>query len=126
MQSRDSAAHRIHLPLVLAMNAVARNRVWIVVMGLVILAGGLYGFGHKFVALVTLALHEENGAEAAFAVAPVVNYLFASMGFLCLVGWAASHGMFNDIEAPKYTMLDVEDELDAIGRDADFSQSVLE
>jgi hypothetical protein len=95
-------------------------------MGLVILGGGLYGFGHKFLALVRLSLDQSEGADAAFAVAPVVNYLLASFGFLCLVGWAAAHGMFHDIEAPKYTLLETEERLDALTDDEKYSHSVLE
>lgn len=108
------------------MNAAARNRLGVAAMGAAILLGGVWGFGHKFVALVQLSLDKQAGAEAAFAVAPVVNYLLASLGFLCLVGWAAGHGMFHDVEAPKHTMLDVEAELDALSGDAQFSKSVLE
>jgi hypothetical protein len=107
------------------MTAVTRNRIWIAVMGAVILGGGIYGFGHKFLALVRLSLDAKEGADAAFAVAPVVNYLLASVGFLFLVGWAASHGMFHDIEAPKYTMLETEERLDAISDDEKYSQSIL-
>jgi hypothetical protein len=43
----------------------------------------------------------------------VLNYLLASMGFLCLFGWAAMHGMFRDVEQPKVTMLENEARLDA-------------
>ena len=88
--------------------------------------GGVWGFGHKFVALVQLALDKQAGADAAFAVAPVVNYLLASLGFLCLVGWAAAHGMFHDVEAPKHTMLDIEAQLDARSGDAEYVKSVME
>lgn len=102
------------------------NRVGVIALATVILGGSIWGFGHKFVALVLLALNERDAADAAFAVAPVVNYLLASLGFLCLVGWAAAHGMFHDIEGPKQTMLDVEARLDARTHDADYSRSVLE
>ncbi|RIK85345.1 MAG: hypothetical protein DCC67_04120 [Planctomycetota bacterium] len=109
------------------MSPQVKNRIWIASLGGLILAFGIWGFGHKFVALVMLALQERMGdKDAAFAVAPVVNYLLASMGFLCLVGWAAAHGMFHDIERPKHTMLDVESELDRRSGDARYSRSVLE
>lgn len=103
-----------------------KNRLWVTTLGLMILGGGIWGFGHKFYALVLLALNEQEAADAAFAVAPVVNYLLASLGFLCLVGWAAAHGMFHDIERPKQTMLDIEAKLDRQSGDADYSRSVLE
>ena len=108
------------------MNERLVNRIWVAVLGLMILGGGIWGFGHKFLALVQLALNEQEGADAAFAVAPVVNYLLASLGFLCLVGWAACHRMFHDIEGPKYAMLETEARLDAESGDEIFSQSVLQ
>jgi hypothetical protein len=40
-----------------------------------------------------------------------VNYLLASIGFLCMLIWAAANGMFRDIEQPKYRMLEVEEQL---------------
>lgn len=108
------------------MNNQTVNRIWVVVLGLMILGGGIWGFGHKFLALVRLAMNEQEGADAAFAVAPVVNYLLASLGFLCLVGWAASHRMFHDIEGPKYAMLETEARLDAAAGEVDYSQSVMQ
>jgi nitrogen fixation-related uncharacterized protein len=42
----------------------------------------------------------------------VVNYLLASLGFFCLLMWAALNGMFRDLEQPKYNMLENERELD--------------
>lgn len=109
-----------------AASKIRRNRVGVIALATVILGGSIWGFGHKFVALVLLALNERDAADAAFAVAPVINYLLASLGFLCLVGWAAGHGMFHDIEGPKITMLKVEAQLDSRNDDADFSRSVLE
>ena len=50
--------------------------------------------------------------EGAFAIAPIVNYLLASAGFLFVLLWATANGMFHDIEAPKYRMLEREEELD--------------
>ena len=35
----------------------------------------------------------------------MVNYLLASLGFLCLLLWAAVNGMFHDMEKPKRIML---------------------
>ena len=45
-------------------------------------------------------------------VAPIANYLLASLGFFCLLLWAAARGMFRDIERPKYDMLAQEEALD--------------
>ena len=60
---------------------------------------------------ITLAKGDVDGA---FALTPVVNYLLASLGFLCLFGWAACNGMFHDIEQPKRDMLESERQLDEL------------
>jgi hypothetical protein len=70
----------------------------------------LFGFGAKFVELI----HVFRGdADGAFAVAPIMNYLLATTGFLFLLGWAAANGMFHNIEQPKNDMLANESRLDA-------------
>ena len=87
-----------------------RLQGWVTLgMAAAILLPSLYGFGSKFVEFVALASGEVDGA---FAIAPVVNYLLASLGFLCLFGWAAYNGMFHDIERPKVQMLENERRLD--------------
>jgi hypothetical protein len=67
------------------------------------------GFGSKFVELIHVF---QGDAEGAFAVAPIVNYLLATTGFLFLLGWAAANGMFHNIEQPKQDMLAQEAALD--------------
>ena len=79
-----------------------------IVLALVILVPALLGFGTKFVDFLILVRDEEG----AFTVMPILNYLLVSFGFLLLFGWAVLHGMFRDIERPKYTMLDNEKRLD--------------
>ena len=83
------------------------------VLALVILIPSLWGFGSKFVEFVALVRGDVDGA---FAITPVINYLLASLGFLCLFGWAAAGGMFHDIEEPKYKMLENEERLDRESR----------
>ncbi len=91
--------------------APSRRRRWLTLaLALGILLPSLWGFGTKFVELVRLT---QGDAEGAFAIAPVVNYLLASTGFLLLFFWAAANGMFRDVEGPKYTMLETERRLDA-------------
>ena len=80
-----------------------------------------YSFALKFYELILVARHDPNGA---FAVTPIVNYLLASFGFLCLLGWAAANGMFREIERPKHTMLENEAWLDSTSEDvSDFTGS---
>lgn len=83
-------------------------RVTLLLAVLILIPSG-YGFVGKFVELVHVFRGEPGGA---FAVAPIMNYLLASLGFLCLLLWAASRGMFRDIESPKHEMLEHEELLD--------------
>lgn len=83
---------------------------WVMLaMALAVLVPCLLGFGTKFLEFIALY---RGDAEGAFAISPILNYLLASFGFLLLFGWAALGGMFHDIEAPKYTMLENEAVLD--------------
>jgi nitrogen fixation-related uncharacterized protein len=88
-----------------------RSLAWIVtiVFAVVILIPSMLGFVMKFMELIHLTQGESDGG---FAITPVVNYLFASAGFFFLLLWAAVNGMFNDLEKPKYIMLDNEELLD--------------
>ncbi len=102
-----------------------RNRI-VLAMAVVILGFCFFGFGSKFIELVKLVKDSDSAAsEGVFAVAPLMNYLLASAGFLCMLGWAAAQGMFNDIEGPKVTMLEHEEQLDRFDSDAHFSDSIL-
>lgn len=74
----------------------------------IVLIAGCF-FCWKFYDLVMVAMYVPDGA---FAVTPIVNYLLAGLGFLCMLGWAGFNGMFHDIEQPKQTMLDNEHQLD--------------
>ncbi|MEZ6068449.1 MAG: hypothetical protein R3B90_22665 [Planctomycetaceae bacterium] len=76
---------------------------------MLILIPSLLGFATKLIEFKHVV---EGDADGAFALTPIVNYLLASLGFLCLLAWAAMHGMFRDIEAPKHVMLDRERLLD--------------
>lgn len=96
-------------------------------MAVVILGFCAYGFGSKFIEFLYLVLSDkESASEGVFAVTPVLNYMLASMGFLCLLGWAATQGMFTNIEQPKHSMLDIDAELDAENDDSQYTRSVLQ
>lgn len=83
-------------------------RVTLLLAVLILIPSG-YGFAGKFIELIHVFRGEPGGA---FAVAPMMNYLLASLGFFCLLLWAARHGMFRDIEKPKFEMLAHEELLD--------------
>jgi len=87
-----------------------RGQFWTtVVLAVLILLPSMYGFVGKFVEFVHIYRGEAGGE---FAVAPIMNYLLASAGFFCLLVWAAWHGMFHNIEQPKFDMLAGEERLD--------------
>jgi nitrogen fixation-related uncharacterized protein len=78
---------------------------------LVLLFGG-GGFLFKFAEFLRNAL---SGETVGFALVPVVIYLTVAVGFGALLAWAALSGQFRDIEAPKYRMLEREEEMDRLG-----------
>ena len=80
-----------------------------IVFALVILIPSLLGFANKFREFIMIYRGEVDGV---FAITPIVNYLLASLGFFFLFCWAIAHGMFRDIERPKYAMLENERRLD--------------
>lgn len=73
------------------------------------LGPSLFGFGIKFGEFIRAFSKDQGGA---FAIPPMLNYLLASLGFLCLLGWAGVRGTFHDLEGPKYEMLERERRLD--------------
>lgn len=92
-----------------------RSSLVVTLVFIPVLMATCFFFGIKFYELVRVAAYESDGA---FAVTPIVNYLLAGMGFLCMLGWATYNGMFRDIERPKITMLENEERLDALERNA--------
>jgi hypothetical protein len=93
------------------MNSHANRRLsWTTgILAIMALVPSLYGFGTKFLEFLALS---RGDIEGVFALSPVCNYLLASLGFMCLMVWAALNGMFHDIERPKRTMLETEAWLD--------------
>ena len=83
--------------------------IFTVVMGLLILIPSMLGFITKFIELFAVLNGDPDGV---FALTPILNYLLASLGFFCLLMWAAGRGMFRDVEMPKRAMLEQEDMLD--------------
>ena len=80
---------------------------WLIAVGIIVPGG--YGFIAAFIQFVRTLRTVEGGG---FTIIPIVNYLMVTAGFVCLLIWAVAHGMFRDIERPKYTMLEREAQLD--------------
>ena len=83
--------------------------IFTIVLALLILIPSMLGFIAKFIELFAVLNGEPDGV---FALTPILNYLLASLGFFCLLLWAAGRGMFRDVELPKRAMLEREDMLD--------------
>ncbi len=94
-------------------NASRRRSQVTLLLAVAILVPSLWGFGSKFVEFL---LVYQGDPEGAFAITPILNYLLASLGFLFLLFWAIAHGMFHDIERPKYALLEREKALDETTR----------
>ncbi len=98
-------------------NSSRRRTTITLLFAILILTPSMLGFAAKFVEFVKVF---EGESEGLFAITPMVNYLLASLGFLCMLVWATINGMFHDLEKPKETMLDREhmlDEADGWGAD---------
>jgi len=77
----------------------------LIIIAAVILIPGAYGFTEKLIQFFR-TLGTDRGAD--FTLVPISNYLFVAVGMACMLIWAILHGMFRDIEAPKYDMLERE------------------
>lgn len=75
----------------------------------IVLVPTIAAFALKFWDLVLIVRGDEEGA---FAITPIVNYLLATAGFLCLLIWSASQGAFQDLDGPSQRMLENEQRLD--------------
>ncbi len=81
--------------------------LWFTAIG-IIFPGG-YGFISKLLQFIKTL---ETDSEGAFTIIPICNYLIMATGFTCLLVWAAMHGMFRDIEKPKFTMLELDEAIE--------------
>ncbi len=89
--------------------------ILLLVMTVCILVPSMLGFVAKFIEFVHTFRESSDGA---FAITPIMNYLLASIGFFCMLIWAAINGMFHDMERPKHYMLDLEEKLNKLGSPA--------
>lgn len=87
-----------------------RNRVWFWFFTLLVLIPTVLGFANKFLDLLVILQGDDEGA---FALTPVINYLLATAGFLCLLLWTAAQGAFRDINQPSRDMFENERQLDS-------------
>ncbi|MCC7291678.1 MAG: hypothetical protein IT449_06425 [Phycisphaerales bacterium] len=85
-----------------------RITLWCLMIGILVPAG--LGFATKIYEFARAVLSER---ETQFTLVPLANYFLATLGFLCLFVWAIRHGMLRDVEAPKFSLLEREEQLEA-------------
>ncbi len=94
-------------------SSASRRFIWIFSIVLLLTAGTAFVF--KLIEFIHTAVHDGSRSLASFLV-PVATYLVVAAGFGCLFLWAYFSGQFRDIEAPKYRMLEMQEEQDAASR----------
>lgn len=90
------------------------HQIFLLVFVAIFIVPAGIGFGTKLYEFFVVARLPAEGRfeDGRFALIPLLNYLLVFGGMACLLVWAIAHGMFKDVEAPKYTMLDNERLLD--------------
>lgn len=93
------------------MMAATRRMAWGTwLFSAMVLIPVILGFSNKFLDLILIIQGDEEGA---FAATPIVNYLFATAGFFCLMLWTACQGAFHELDTPSHVMFENEQRLDA-------------
>ncbi len=70
------------------------------------------GFAYKMGEFVLTIVHDEI---AGFGAVAVVTYLVGMMPILFITLWAVMTGRFRDVEAPKFRIFELEQEIDRGG-----------
>ena len=86
----------------------ARRFLWAFSVTMILIAGTAFLFK-----LIEFAYSFTGDQPLRFAILPVITYLIVAAGFACLFFWAYVTGQFKNVEAPKYRMLEMQEEIDA-------------
>jgi len=85
-------------------------KAWIIGgFGVIVVVSAAVAFGYKLNQFARTLL---QGEVPGFAVVPITTYLIVAAGFGLLLVWSFLKGHFKDMEAPKYRMLEREQELE--------------
>ena len=87
----------------------ARLFLWVFSIAMVLTAGTAFVF--KLIEFIHTATMKGPTAMGSFLI-PVLNYLLVAAGFALLFLWAWFSGQFRDLEAPKYRMLEMQEQID--------------
>ncbi len=83
--------------------------LWIFGPTVIVVAGIAFIF--KLTEFIYVATNDGPDSMGTFLI-PVMNYLLVAAGFLCMFFWAYFTGQYRDVEAPKYRMLEMQEEID--------------
>jgi len=86
-----------------------RRFLWVFSIAMVLTAGTAFVF--KLIEFIHTATTKGPEAMGSFLI-PVLNYLMMAAGFGLLFLWAYFSGQFRDLEAAKYRMLEMQEEID--------------
>lgn len=89
------------------------GRTFVRVFSVILLLTAGIAFIFKLIEFAYTATTKGSDALASFLI-PVLNYLIIAAGFFCLFIWAYVTGQFRDVEGPKYRMLEMQREIDAL------------
>lgn len=109
MSRTDPDPSRAKDPPARGIGRLARRLCLIMIIAVVL--GGA-GFIYK---LSQFAKEAVDNDLFSFAFVPILIYVLVAVGFACLFAWALMRGQFKDIEAPKYRMLEQEEEYERTG-----------
>lgn len=93
------------------MSPGTRTFLWVFSIVMVLTAGTAFMF--KLIEFFYTATTVGKEAMGSFLI-PLSTYLIVAAGFGCLFFWAYMTGQFKDVEGPKYRMLKMQDEFDAM------------
>lgn len=85
-----------------------RRFLWVFSVVMLVTTGTAFGFK-----LIEFVYSFTGDQPLRFAILPVLTYLIVAAGFACLFFWAYLTGQFKNVEAPKYRMLELQDEIDS-------------
>jgi len=99
------------LPTVPSMTQRVRRFLWVFSITMILTAGS--AFVLKLIEFFHVATTEGSDALGSFLI-PVLTYLTVAAGFGCLFFWSYLRGQYRDVEAPKFRMLEMQAEFDAL------------
>ena len=93
-----------------SLSARSRMFLWVFSWVMILTAGTAFVF--KLIEFFHTATTMGRGALASFLI-PLLTYLIVAAGFASMFMWSYLSGHYKDVEAAKYRMLEMQQEIDA-------------